>query len=202
MQPVESDEFMRWVAECGIGVLPEYSKDWPRNISFSGGGISRYWTTDKDISAAVAQFSAIVKIIAVRSRVVLWPKCDTWLWSALSLEDSNPLARTILRDAARFRDHRGGFWFAPDEHDQVVSILAVAAAFGWSWTDDLYVVPDDRDAIVMLDHHDAVWIKTSSPARMEEVVESMSQSGYELPRSPPDSTFKPQEWMDQPRDSK
>lgn len=96
----------------------------------------------------------------------------------------------------------GGVWdrseavaFERRHSSNLINTLFCAAAFGWSWAHDIYLVPDSREAVLMIDHHDAAFATFPTGGECERYVEAMRCAGFELPTTPPDETFKPAPWM-------
>ena len=124
--------------------------------------------------------------------LLLWPKSPGWL---AELAETSSLCRTIAESIGPIVDSDGAIEFRSNEIHGAVALLGCAAAFGWSWPEDLYVLTDSRDVVFMLDHHHALWAKFKDGQRCDQFVADMEQAELPLPDSPPDATFKPMSWM-------
>lgn len=197
MKTIRRSRFMRWLAEKRIGVDAEFAADWPRNLAFQGApSESRFWSFDGSAEQVLEYFEAVLDAVGRDDSFFLWAKDEAWLptRSARSGEAGDALWRAVLHPLRTCR-HDGAIEFTRGDRDQLLGILYCAHTFGWTWSDDLYLVPASRLAVVMLDHHDAVWIETASADDMRSVIARMSERGFQLPTALPDSTFKPQAWM-------
>ncbi len=67
--------------------------------------------------------------------------------------------------------------------------------FGWSVTDDLFVVPDHGRQMILTDHHGVVHAQFLDQRRIEPFVRDMREQGYPPPVELPDETFKKPDWM-------
>jgi len=75
-------------------------------------------------------------------------------------------------------------------------VLFVYLTFGWCVDDDLFFIPDHGRQLLQTDHHDVIHVQCTSGERVQRLVHHMAEAGYELPREPPDWTFKRPAWMD------
>ena len=85
--------------------------------------------------------------------------------------------------------------FDRSEVDSLVTLLFSTTVFGWSVSEDLYVVPDHAQYIVKLSHHDAIHVSFRNEETLHEFVKGMREQKFPLPEKVPDGTFKQPSWM-------
>jgi hypothetical protein len=96
----------------------------------------------------------------------------------------------ILRGAGVPSGQAGAIRFGRDEEHILLAVLYANLAFGWCADDDLFFIPDHGRQLLHTDHHDVIHVECESEERVQKLVMHMADAGYELPREPPDGTFK------------
>lgn len=189
MKTVARDDFLKWVAEAGIGVDPKYAKNWPWNLSYEPCRIeSRYWVTPSDLRGLEYFLRTAVSLLGEFKTLYLWPKSGGWL---SELAEESALCRVALRVSGEAGDGAHALGFAQSEIDDALLLLTCSAGLGWSWVSDLYVITDQRDVVLMVDHHHCLWADFATQERCNRFVKTMTENDFLLPEAPPDSTFKP-----------
>lgn len=187
-------KFLAWAATASIGVEPRYAAHWPRNLSFQlSTADRRFWTLPENPGGKEALLDSMLGALEPRAEIYLWQKEPGGLEE---LKPDSVLIRHVLAEVGPAFSSDDALVFRSPERDRLLGLLLCAAIYGWSWPHDMYVVSDQRDAILMLDHHECVWAEFPNAERRERFIERMHAAGFELPRDYPDSTFKPQGWID------
>jgi hypothetical protein len=179
MKAIAVEEFLNWASCHGIGVDPEYAKNWPRNLSFSTADADwRYWVIPENSHGIVRLLQALVEGLGQWQSIYLWPKSTSWLDEIQ--EDDNPVGRFAANSLKGISDGREALLFNRDESETLYTLAFCVAAFGWSWVSDIYLVPDSGDVVLMIDHHQAVWAKFQSKPRCDAYVESLRLAGFDF----------------------
>jgi hypothetical protein len=125
----------------------------------------------------------------------LWPRSGSWPTPEQSQSYNEGVRDVLLKGAGIAAGWTGAVRFGHEEEDTVVALLYASLAFGWCVDDDLFFVPDHGRQLLQTDHHDVIHVECLSEEQVQRLVGQMAQAGYELPREPPDATFKWPAWM-------
>src|SRR5262249_59963833 len=85
--------------------------------------------------------------------------------------------------------------FSRTEQDKLVTLLFATTIFGWSVSEDVYVVPDHGRHLLQTDHHGVIHLSFRTEASLDRSIDEMERRGFSLPTELPDSTFKHPGWM-------
>ena len=121
-----------------------------------------------------------------------WPKVT---YHPDELREDSPVGHYVVSTLDIPPGFCGALAFGRDELDAVLALMFCTAAFGWYKDYDVYVVPDSRDVVLMIDHHGVVLAKFPSKQRCIAYVRALEAEEIKLPTEPPDETFKPVDWM-------
>lgn len=189
MRRIEPSDFLSWAAEGGIVVDPDYVKSWPRNLSFAQPEAqSRYWCIPESPRELSGFLEQMVEKLGEWHELYYWPKAT---YHPDELRQDSPVGHYVVSTLDIPPGFRGALAFGRDERDAILALMFCAAAFGWYAGYDVYVVPDSRDAVLMIDHHEAMWAKFPSKQRCIAYVQALETVEIKLPAVPPDETFKP-----------
>lgn len=195
MRTILQDEFLDWAAARGLGIEPTYAETWPRNLAFTRPQAeSRYWCIPDEAASVPWFLDVLVTRLGAWKHLYLWPKSARWL-ETLAEGDHAP-ARYVASTLRSFWSSGCAIEFGRDDATVLTTLLFCAACFGESAWDDVYMVPEEADAFLMVDHHLVVWAKFASAVKCAAYVEALQKQGIELPTEPPDETFKPVPWME------
>ncbi len=131
--------------------------------------------------------------------IEVWPKVEDWgsdLRAAV-LPGYPSLLRFIAARIGEPLGTDGAIRFDGGDGNALYALLIALIAEGWSWTEDAYLLPDDDDIILLLDHHGVVHAEFRSEERLAQFTAALAAGGFPLPTEPPDRTFKRAPWMDQ-----
>jgi hypothetical protein len=188
VQSIDKTTFLAKAKAHGIGVNPRYAHNWPRNLSFTGvASTSRYWVPPEEPGELSVFVAAVLDSLGGWGHVVLWPKCVPFD-ATLRGEDIEELAR--IADAYPALGSVGGVEVGRSEAADLCMLIEALVQHGWSWPTDVFVIPDSFDAILMVDHHEAIHAEFADAKRCSQFVQSMETSGFPLPDARPDPTFK------------
>ncbi len=195
MKRIEANEFLSWAEAHGIGIDPEYAHNWPRNLAFlTGNRIGRYW----ECCSGDVRSQLVIMLEALRpwSSMYLWPKSPEWLTEILN--DDRTTHGTLLAPVLPDDGFEGAYRFGSEERDDLIRVLSCAIDSSFSWSEDLFVVPDSGRAIVMTDHHGVIHVDFAAQNQCDAYVAALAEHRIYLPTEAPDPTFKPVDWMEPP----
>ena len=178
MKPVSSDDFLKWAALVGITNDPVYPDSGVLRL-LPVGEHSRFWVNPSD--------------------PVQWPHFVDSILSDLGSEGrlNESIQRIMLQGAGIQPVWSGAIRVSSDELDAVVTVCFAYLSFGWCVHDDLLILPDHCQQLVRTDHHGVIHVECRSEERVRTLVAGMAADGYDLPKDPPDWTFRRPAWMDE-----
>lgn len=184
MGMIAKPEFLAWAEQAGINTQPYHA------LSFRHSPVeARYWQTPLTLLGASEMFvNALCEGLGEWSRLMFWP-VD---WVAERAAAGVVLCRIAAKAVGPGLESDGALSLDRDDMDVAKIILLSSMGLG----EDTYVVSDLADVVLFVDHHDVVWAQFKSQARCDQFVECIQRNGFELPRSPPDPTFRAMSWMD------
>jgi hypothetical protein len=194
MESVPADEFMRWAASVGIGFHPGYPDSKCLSL-LPPGDHARFWVLPFEPATWPHFIASLVDGLDDWETGYLWPRAGRWPTPAQGLGLNDGVRMVLLRGAGIPFGSAAAVRFDRDTEGELFAVLYAYLAFGWCTDDDLFFVPDHGRQLLQTDHHDVVHIKCRTEERVLELVEHMSKMEYELPKEPPDWTFKRPAWM-------
>lgn len=194
MQPVSRVEFLRSVADRGIGVDPRYPDSDCLTI-LPPTDHRRFWVVPGDPAGWPYFVASLLGGLDEWATGLLWPRSGHWPKSEQSQSYNAGVRDIILRGAGIPDGWAGAIQFDCDEEDALVAVLFAFVAFGWCGDDDVFFIPDHARQMLQTDHHDVIHAECRSEERVLQLVAHMAEKGYDLPAEPPDWTFKRPAWM-------
>jgi hypothetical protein len=194
MEAVRGEEFLRWTAEVAIGFDPRYPESGclrllpPREHA-------RFWALPSDPATWPHFVASLLDALDKWVSGFLWPRSGRWPLSDRSQSYNEGVRDVLLRGAGIPGGWEGAVRFDREDEDALVAVLYASLAFGWCVDDDLFFIPDHGRQLLQTDHHDVIHVDCSSEDRVQKLVAEMAEAGYQLPREPPDWTFRRPAWM-------
>jgi hypothetical protein len=192
MEAVRGEEFLQWASEVAIGFDPESGCLHLLPLRKH----ARFWVLPSDPATWPHFVVSLLDALDEWASGFLWPRYGRWPVSARSQSYDQVVRDVLLRGAGIPGGWEGAVRFTREEDDALVAVLYAALAFGCCVYDDLFFVPDHGRQLLQTDHHDVIHVRCSSEDRVQRLVAEMAKAGYQLPREPPDGTFKIPAWMD------
>jgi hypothetical protein len=162
-------------------------------------GPTRYWEYPQSPDDIPDFVEAVLSVADADEVVWVYPKGGHGgYWSFASEADYGARYRALTAVPVAMgvpADFVGAVGFEPADSDVLLALLCLQVALGPSMIHDIYVVPESGRALIELQHHDVAIIEFRDSDGLDAGVAKMRDAGYALPSAPPDSTFKPQPWM-------
>ena len=195
MTTISEQEFLAGLASKGLTLNPIYPQS--KSLTYGAGSESRFWIVPPRAAERPYFLSALVSLLGE------WQSCYAWRphgsWPDRKTIDADRIGELVeLNIMAGLGAPPGSIdvlRFSRDERDSLVTLMFATSIFGWSVGEDLYVVPDNASAFIMVSHHEDVHATTARGGNIDHWVNSMAEAGYDLPANPPDATFKRPKWM-------
>ena len=198
MEPVSSEDFLRWTSGVGIGFDPRYPESQCLSL-LPPSEHTRFWVLPPDPATWPHFTASLLNGLDEWDNGFLWPRCGSWPNPAKSRSLNEGVRDVLLHGAGVPAGWAGAVRFSrDDEEDVLVAVMYAFLAFGWCGDDDLFFVPDHGRQLLQTDHHDVILVECSSGERMQKLVADIAKAGYQLPTKLPDWTFKHPTWMAAP----
>src|SRR4051812_8489550 len=194
MHALDGDGFLRWAAGVGVGLDPRFP-DSERLCLLPPRDHARFWAVPSDPAAWAHFLATMLGGLDEWAEGFLWPRGGRWPRSAESGSRNERVRDVMLRGAGIPDGWSGAVRFARREEAELLTALFVVVAGGWGGHDDVFFVPDHGQQLLQTDHHDVVHVECASEERVLRLVKHLADEGYELPKEPPDWTFKRPAWM-------
>jgi len=195
MRTIAEDDFLRLLAEKGIGLHPKYPKS--RALDFAAGSESRFWQVPPEPERRPYFLATLIDLMGDWENCYVWRHLGAWPTPEPSDHDriNDAVERQILRGVRIPLGTNAIVGFDEDERDGLITLLFSTTVFGWSQPDDLQVVPNHGRSILHTDHHGVVHVTFPLGGELQAWVTKMAEEGFDLPEELPDSTFKRPSWM-------
>src|SRR5581483_7897100 len=196
MRTVNKDQFLQWASTKGLGLNPKYPQS--AVLHFLATSDSRFWEIPPQPERRPSFLASLIDLMGDWQTCYVWRHLGNW-------PDPKHIDARRINDAVELLILKGlglplgtgaVVEFARNEREALVTLLFSTTVFGWSVGEDLYVVPDHARQILQTDHHNVVHASFADTEDLERWTSRMSKKGFELPREPPDATFKRPAWMD------
>ena len=194
MTTLTEAQFLEWAVTKGLQLDPRYPHS--ATLSFNGAPEeSRFWEVPIEARRRPYFLNSLLTLLGNWQICYVWRHLGRWPTSAAAERIDEVVELQILKGLSLPLGTTDVVAFSRDEIGQLVTLMFSTTVFGWTVSDDLYVVPDHAESFLQTDHHDVVHVVCKNPADIRAVVAGMEKAGFALPDDLPDSTFKSPSWM-------
>lgn len=190
---VSKEDFIKWAETHKITTNVQ------EGLSFSEKSHSRYWVIPEKASAMPFFFSKILEGLDPWDNCYLWK--DEGEWCLGLSERSLPYHRILANIMERMgipEGFKGVIRYSKEELYDILTVLCSQTAYGWTVTDNIFVIPDHGRQIVRTDHcDDLVYVSFIDEGRLQEFVRCLANHDIKLPDRPRGASLKPEEGMKQ-----
>lgn len=187
------DSFLKWAQSHGIGFNPQYPKS-SSLIFTSAPPLSRFWLIPREPERRPYFLETILRAIKPWSSAFVW-RLGGW---------PSPPEKDAMNEAVEYQILEGlnlpmgksdVVEFDLQDKGKLLTMLFSSTVFAWSSPDDCYVVPNHGQCFLKLSHHDVIHITCRDPKDLEQIIATMDEEKFPLPKEVPDGTFKVPDWM-------
>ena len=200
MELIPPEEFARWAAARAIAVDVESARlapnYWPSDVDFQDGkSETRFWSYPEEAGEKKRMFVGLLQLLPADDSFVVWPDASAFC------PFDNKIDNTQLPVNSPFRpfinsETPGALVVPAATVMELADFLVFVADIAVTAWQDVTVMPSDGSVILKFSHHDVVWVYTRDKLHLESLIMEMADRQYPLPTEYPDSTFKPQPWME------
>ena len=194
MKLVPDNQFIEWLEAGGIRNDPR----WPRSQSLTFGedhDHTRWWLPPEVVSDLPGFITTALELSSSNGPYWLCRRGGGTWYDGDDGTVRNQIIDRMVAITGVPSDFSGALGLETSEWRDLLILTAAYFVFGWSVGEDLYIIPDDRSCILMIDHHGTLSIHCESNERLEAFSQGMREAGHELPDHLPDATFKRPDWM-------
>ena len=198
MEPVDEASFREWLSEAGIKQHPGW--EFADHLCFpESEEHERFWFPSFVPSDLPGFIDTALTAISTDGPHDLL-RCHGGEWFA-NPEDTtwdDLMINDILHCYRVPEGASGALRFQESDGRALSAIVLAFYVHGWCVDNDLYIVAQERDAILETSHHGQLYGRFATAERMEQFRNAMLARGYDLPIKPPDTQFKCPSWLTGP----
>ena len=196
MRTVAEADFLRWAEVRGLGLDPQYPESAVLTFRPDAGN-ARFWCIPPEPERRPYFVASLLELLGDWRSCFVWRHLGSW-------PSSDHLDPQRINDVVEYHILNGlglpvgtadVVEFERAEFSLLVTLLFSTTVFGWSVSEDLYVLPDHARYLLQTDHHNVIHVEYRHDKDVSPWIEEMSDRGFPLPDELPDETFKQPEWM-------
>ncbi len=188
------DQFLAWAERAGFQIDARY----PHSAVLTFRPDSehdRFWEVPIHPAERPTFVATLLECMGDWQSCYVWRHLGKWPPPAVTGRLNDRVERQVLEGLGLPFGTNAVVEFARSEHDKLVTLLFSTTIFGWTVSEDLYVVPDHGRHLLQTDHHGVIHVRFRTAESLDACVEEMKRRGFLLPDELPDETFKQPGWM-------
>lgn len=194
MRTLTESAFLAWAEGAGLGLDPQYPHS--AVLTFKPDPHhDRFWEVPPEPEVRPYFISSLLELMGDWQECYAWRHLGRWPDSADPSRVNDVVELQILKGLGLPLGTADVVSFTRAELDRLVTLIFSTTIFGWTVSDDLYVVPDHARYILQTDHHNVIHVSCRNAVDVEALVGQMKKREFLLPDELPDSTFKKPGWM-------
>jgi hypothetical protein len=180
MQIINEIAFRQWLAVGSIYPTPEVGEI--DTISFSqSSATSGIWFPSMIPSKLPGFIAAALQAISPHGRYYLLRRGGgKWQEGNLDGPISNRIIDDVLQLYGVHSTATGALCFLESDWKQLTAIIAAFYVHGWSVGEEVYILAEERDAILRTSHHGELLGQFPSAKHFDQFVSAMERAGYGL----------------------
>ena len=194
MKTLTDTAFLAWADGAGLCLDPQYPAS-AVLVFRPDPQQGRFWEVPAEPEGRPYFLLSFLELLGAWQDCYVWRHLGRWPEFADPLRINDVVEWQILKGLGLPLGTADVVRFARAELDKLVTLMFCTTVFGWTVSDDLYIVPDHARYILQTDHHNVIHVSYRSSADADEWVRRMEERGFALPEEVPDSTFKQPDWM-------
>jgi len=196
MKTCSQKRFLKWARSHGMGLDERYPRS--KVLTFKPDpGLDRFWEVPPWPEDRPHFLSMMLYLMGEWESCFVWRHLGSWPGKADPKRLNSKIESLIVKAAGVRRETSGILRFKMSQRYQLVTLLFSTTIFGFTTSDDLYVIPDHAGYILKFDHHGVVHASFRNEQDLQRFAKGMAEQDYPLPESVPDDTFKAPVWMKQ-----
>lgn len=194
MRTLSESEFIAWVRAHGMDLHESYPTT--AILTFNPDlGHDRFWGIPTAPERRPHFIATMLKLLGDWASCFVWKHSGSWPRSADVGRINDVVELRILAGLGLPLGTADVVEFSCADFDTLVALIFSNTIFGWSVSDDLYVITADARCIMQTDHHDVIHASFRAAEDLDRFVKEMEARGFPLPDEVPDATFKTPDWM-------
>lgn len=194
MRTHQEDDFLAWAERAGFGLDPRY----PRSAVLTFRPASehdRFWEVPVEPESRPYFIASLLECMGDWQACYVWRHLGRWPPAAVPDRINDIVEHRILQGLGLPLGTNAVVEYSRGERDSLLTLLFSTTIFGWTVSEDLYVVPDHGRHLLQTDHHGVIHLGFRTEDSLTGCVEEMKRRGFLLPDEVPDATFKQPRWM-------
>ncbi|HUI30195.1 MAG TPA: hypothetical protein VLX91_08250 [Candidatus Acidoferrales bacterium] len=193
MKTIKEGQFVDMLKGSGIEIDLRYPQS--SDLSYGTYDYSRFWLVPQEARRIPYFVKTIIESIDEWQFVHIWKHRGSWT-TKIKGERINDDLQSIIFAGIGIPDATADIILLDrNESTRLIALMFNQLVFGWGVQDDIYIIPDHRNAIVKTSHHNVIHTEFPTETLLNKFIDSMTKEGFDLPRDIPDATFKRPKWM-------
>jgi len=194
MKRYSEQKFLTWAGNHAIGMDSRYPQLAILNFE-PDPDCDRFWEIPLEPERRPYFIASILEAMGDWSSCFVWRHMGSWPTRPDPLRLNDKIEFGILKSVGLPMGTADVVGFDRGEIDRLITIIFSTSIFGWSVSEDLYIVPDTAQYIAKTDHHGVIHVSFRDSDDMQTFVQFLAKREFLLPEELPDATFKRPEWM-------
>ena len=195
MKTHRDEDFLAWAERAGFHIDPRYPHS--AVLAFNPDPEhDRFWLVPDAPERRPYFIASLLECMGDWHACYVWRHMGSWPRSAEPSRINDVVEFRILEGLGLPIGTNAVVEFSRDEYDKLLTLLFSTTIFGWTVSEDLYVVPNHGRYLLQTDHHGVIHVSFRSEEDMNRCVTEMERREFPLPDEIPDPTFKQPRWMD------
>jgi hypothetical protein len=195
MKTHREEDFLAWAERAGFHIDPRYPHS--AVLAFNPDPEhDRFWLVPDAPERRPYFIASLLECMGDWHACYVWRHMGSWPRSAEPSRINDVVEFRILEGLGLPIGTNAVVEFSRDEYDKLLTLLFSTTIFGWTVSEDLYVVPNHGRYLLQTDHHGVIHVSFRSEEDMNRCVIEMERREFPLPDEVPDPTFKQPRWME------
>jgi len=195
MKTHRDEDFLAWAERAGFQIDPRYPHS--AVLAFNPDPEhDRFWLVPDAPERRPYFIASLLECMGDWHACYVWRHMGSWPRSAEPSRINDVVEFRILEGLGLPIGTNAVVEFSRDEYDKLLTLLFSTTIFGWTVSEDLYVVPNHGRYLLQTDHHGVIHVSFRSEEDMNRCVIEMERREFPLPDEIPDPTFKQPRWME------
>jgi len=194
MKKYTEQDFLRWAGKHAIEVDSRYPQS--AILRFEPDpDCDRFWQVPLEPECRPYFIVSILEAMGDWKSCFVWRHMGSWPSRPDPLRLNDRIEFGILKSIGLPMGTADVVRIDRSEIDPLITLIFSTSIFGWSVSEDLYIVPDTAKYIAKTDHHGVIHVSFRDSDTMQSFVQFLTEREFILPEELPDATFKRPEWM-------
>ncbi len=195
MKVIDRDTFREWLAGANIQLCISESNTTELTFSESG-SVDLYWYPSHIPSELPAFIYGALQAISNHGPYYLLRRgSDWWREDDTGIPISSQIIDDVLAQYGVANEASGALRFEEAEWKILTAIIIAFYVHGWSVSEDLFILTEERNVVIMISHHGRLIGRFPDARASENFRIGMLRNGYGLPTNSSGHALEAPKWL-------